>query len=209
MSCSDIFNEGHETDSKANCIDAGCSETDPSLAALRNLSFLLIGVGVVGCLCGTAFGILCCYRLKCCCFRPSQTVAGVKQLLVSTETPKAIDVAVVMDTTTKLSHVFGRRERESAPENYGTVELTSSSKNDVTEEVVRSMYSHISDGYKRSERIIACNKKIVYVPESDLGDLLQVYRTWQVSELRGTLKSEDGSRRALRFFYNDGSSLSA
>jgi len=104
---------------------------------------------------------------------------------------------------------FGKRERERTPANYGTVELTHSSKADEGEAVVRSMYAHISDGAARSERIIACNMKVVYVPEEDLLDLAQVYRSKQMGELRVRSQSEDGARRVLRFFYNNGSSLAA
>lgn len=105
--------------------------------------------------------------------------------------------------------VFGTRERERAPANYGTVELTHSSKHDVAEDVVRSMYAHVGEGAKRSERIVACNMKIVYVPEEDLLDLAQVYNSRQMGELRARSKGEDGARRVLRFFYNNGSSLAA
>jgi len=101
--------------------------------------------------------------------------------------------------------VFGTREREGAPANYGTVELTHSSKDDVCEDVVRSMYERISDGASRSERIITGNMKIVYVPEEDLVHLLQLYNSNQIRELRAKSKNEDGSRRVLRFFNNDSS----
>merc|ERR1712007_252453 len=84
--------------------------------------------------------------------------------------------------------VFGKREREAAPANHGTVELTHSSKDDVCEDVVRSMYEHISDGPSRSMRMIARNMKIVYVPEADLGHLLQVYNSKQLCELRAKSK---------------------
>jgi hypothetical protein len=103
----------------------------------------------------------------------------------------------------------GKRERERAPANYGTVEMTHSCKSDVAEEVVRSLYSHMDDGATRSERVIACSLKIVYVPEEDLQDLAQVYNSKEMGELRTKLKSEVGARRCLRFFYNNGSSLAA
>merc|ERR1712032_468295 len=107
------------------------------------------------------------------------------------------------------SFVSGKREREGAPEHFGTVELTHSSKDDVCEDIVRSMYSHISDGATRSELIIACNSKTVYVPEQDLEHLQQVYKSEQMTELRSKSKSEDGARRAIRFFRNDCSSVAA
>jgi hypothetical protein len=103
--------------------------------------------------------------------------------------------------------VFGKKERAGAPANYGTVELTHSSKDDLCEDVVRSMYAHVTDGATRSERIIACNRKIVHVPEEDLLDILQVYNAKQMGELRVKSKSEDGARRVLRFVRNDCSSL--
>lgn len=105
--------------------------------------------------------------------------------------------------------VSGRKERERAPANYGTVELTHSSKNDVCEDVVRSIYTHIGNGAARSERITVCNVKIVYVPEEDLVDLAQVYNSTQMGELRAKAKGEDGVRRVLRFFFNNGTSLAA
>ena len=61
----------------------------------------------------------------------------------------------------------------------------------------------------RSERVIACSTKIVYVPEEDLLDLAQVYNSREMAELRAQLKGEDGARRVLRFFYNNGSSVAA
>merc|ERR1712029_178066 len=105
--------------------------------------------------------------------------------------------------------LFGKRERERSPANYGVVELTHSAKSDVADDVVRSMYSHMGDGAKRSERIIACNMKVVYVPEEDLLELLQVYMSKQMAELRMKMKNSDGSRRVLRFFRNDGTSVTA
>jgi len=116
---------------------------------------------------------------------------------------------MVFEEKSRSDHVLGRRERERAPANYGTVELTHSSNDDVGEEVVRNMYTHISNGTVRSEGIIACNKKIVYVPEVDLADLVQVYKTRQMGELRATLRREDRARRVIRFFYNNGSSFAA
>merc|ERR1712032_1498001 len=101
--------------------------------------------------------------------------------------------------------VGGKRERERAPANFGTVELSHSSNDDV----VRSLYAHISAGATRSERIITCNIKIVYVPEEDLSELAQVYNSKQMGELRMNSKSEDGARRVLRFFYSNGCSLAA
>jgi len=74
---------------------------------------------------------------------------------------------------------------------------------------VRSLYTHISDGAARSEQVIVCNMKIVHVPEKDLVDLVQVYNSKQMGELRVKSKSEDGARRCLRFFYNNGASLAA
>jgi len=103
--------------------------------------------------------------------------------------------------------VEGTREREKAPANYGTVELTHSSKSDEGEEVVRSLYTHISDGATRSERIKACTMKIVYVPEEDLLELVQVYNSKQMGELRVKSRNEDGARRCLRFFNNNGSAF--
>merc|ERR1712066_93557 len=52
--------------------------------------------------------------------------------------------------------VFGQKERERAPPNYGTVELIHSSKNNVCEDVVRSIYTHVQDGATRGKHIIAC-----------------------------------------------------
>jgi len=71
------------------------------------------------------------------------------------------------------------------------------------------MYTHIEDGAKRSERIIACNMKVVYVPEEDLLELSQVYMSKQMGELRMKMKNSDGARRVLRFFRNDGTSVTA
>merc|ERR1712032_1424773 len=103
--------------------------------------------------------------------------------------------------------VHGRKDRERAPENYGTVELTHSSRGDVCEDVVRGMYTHLSDGARRGERIIACNKKVVFVPEDDLPDLVQIYGSKQMADLRAASKSEDGARRVLRFFSNSGTAV--
>jgi len=105
---------------------------------------------------------------------------------------------------TQPVYVFGRREREQAPANYGTVELTHSSKDDVGEDVVRSLYAHVHDGAARSQRIIACNMKVVYIPEEDVPDLAQVYSSKEMGELRTMLKSADGGRRCLRLFQNNG-----
>lgn len=103
--------------------------------------------------------------------------------------------------------VHGRKEREFAPENYGTVELTHSSRGDICEDVVRSMYTHISNGAERGECIIARNKKVVFVPGDDLPDLLQIYGSKPMADLRTASKSEDGARRVLRFFNNHGTAV--
>merc|ERR1719422_1394921 len=104
--------------------------------------------------------------------------------------------------------LYGRRQREKAPADYGTVELTHSSKADVCEDVVRSLYAHVEDGDRRSKRTISSHVKMVYVPEEDLLDLMQVYSSQQLSELRSTSCKEDGQRRDIRFFYNDGERVS-
>jgi hypothetical protein len=119
----------------------------------------------------------------------------------------AIDVVGELEEKSHQHCVSGRRERERAPANFGTVELTNSSKNDVAADVVQSLYSHIIDGIARSKHIVECNLKIVYVPEKDLFDLAQVYNSKEMGELRVQSKSEDGARRVLRFFCNNGSSL--
>merc|ERR1712032_15803 len=117
--------------------------------------------------------------------------------------------ACVRSDKPQSGFVSGKNEREGAPENYGTVELTHSSKDDACVDIVRSMYAHISDGATRSERIIVRNFKTVYVPEEDFEHLLQVYKSEQMTELRAKSKSEDGARRVLRFFRNDCSSAAA
>lgn len=117
--------------------------------------------------------------------------------------------AVVSEEKPPAHSVFGMRERERVPANYGTVELSHSLKYDVAEDVVRSMYTHVSEGTTRSERILACNMKIVYVPEEDISELVQVYNSKDMGELRVKSKNADGARRVLRFFANDGSSIAA
>lgn len=103
--------------------------------------------------------------------------------------------------------VHGRKDRECAPENYGTAELTHSSRGDICEDVVRSMYAHLSNGAKRGDGIIAHNKKVVFVPEDDIPDLVQIYGSKQMGDLRVASKSEDGARRVLRFFSNNGTAV--
>jgi len=143
--------------------------------------------------------------------KPSPGSVGDTALTDDVETPGEQVAADVMelDAKSRSDAVFGTKERERTPANYGAVELTHSSRNDLAEDVVRSMYMRLSGGAKRSERIIACNMEIVYVPEEDLLDLLQVYNSRPMGELRTQSKREDGARRVLRFFNTNGASLAA
>ena len=100
-----------------------------------------------------------------------------------------------------------KRVRNGAPPEFGAVELTHSVKSDEADDIMRGLYTHISDGARRSERIIVCNMKCAYAPEADLIELSQVYR--QVGQLRAALKAADGARRVLRFFNNDGTTASS
>jgi hypothetical protein len=153
--------------------------------------------------------------LICGCLAYQIVFAAPQVMTAKKATDGMLEAQPITDTLAKCDDkarsgvVFGQRERQGAPASYGTLELTHSSKDDVCEEIVRNMYSHIRDGGTRSELIRAHNMKIVYVPEEDLSDLMQVYSSKQMCDLRSRLKSEDGARRSLRFFRNDGSSFSA
>lgn len=202
-----------------------CGEEDNQLlyviSILAAIFVVITFCSVVICLC------CCCWYYKCCWWQvanpqtqgddlqPRMIVVG-KPVGAPQQNntnnngslgPTCQFFSMERNKSNELLPEYGKRERERAPANYGTVELTHSCKGDVAEDVVRSLYTHIGNGATRSARLMASNLKTVYVPEEDLEDLAQVWHSKQMGDLRFKLQSEDGMRRCLRFFNHDGSSL--
>jgi len=109
--------------------------------------------------------------------------------------------------TLGLPKVTGARDREQAPQDFGTIELVDARITDACDEVVRALYEHVENGADRSQHIIQHNKYVVYVPEVDIAELMQVSKSPEMLELRRQVEKQSNRRAPrLKFFLSDGSS---
>ncbi|CAK0851380.1 unnamed protein product [Prorocentrum cordatum] len=107
-----------------------------------------------------------------------------------------------------LPTVAGVRDREQAPQGFGTVQLVDAKGSETCHEVVRALYGHIQNGAARCNGIIYHKKYVVHVPEIDLAELMQVSESHSVMELRRQMERQTGRRAPrLKMFHSDGSSL--
>jgi len=109
------------------------------------------------------------------------------------------------------------KDRMAIPKGYGMIELHKTSGEESAFEMVTLLYQNpdVRDGLARSQQLQkkvrddgSDDKMIVYIPDSDLEDLKQVWCSQDVQEARKNVM-KDANKRAprLTFFYQDGSPL--
>ncbi|CAK0896714.1 unnamed protein product [Prorocentrum cordatum] len=102
--------------------------------------------------------------------------------------------------------VTGALDRAQAPLEFGTIELVDSTGADNCIDVVRALYGHLENGALRSTHVVPHKKYAVFVPETDLIELMEVSNSPDVIELRRQMERQSHRRAPrLKFFRSDGS----
>lgn len=108
----------------------------------------------------------------------------------------------------ELRKVTAAKDRLEAPLGFAVVELAGATGSDSCESVVQALYKHLENGEARGHQLQCRNKYVVYVPEADINELMQVTQSPQFAEMRGEMEKQTKQRAPrLNFFSADGSSL--